>query len=82
MKIDSSELLQTAFVVLIVSFGVCISVAKCTEESKIKVIDYINGYQLVELDDGHYYLRNNRMYDHSLSHYVDCPKCSKLNKQR
>lgn len=77
MYIDTKELFVKCINIFIVLALVAIGFAIYVETSKMKVIDHINSYQLVELEDGHYYLRSNRLYDHSISHWVDCPKCKK-----
>lgn len=38
------------------------------------VVKHISGYDVVELEDGHWYLRGNR---NALDHYIECPKCNK-----
>lgn len=53
----------------------CSLLTRCVNESKIVYIKKISGYDLVELEDGHQYLKPNRLYDHSLEHYIDCSKC-------
>lgn len=70
-----SELIKNVGIVFLAVLLTCVVVKSCAEESKIKVIGKINGYELVELEDGHQYLRSNGLYDHSVNHYVDCPKC-------
>lgn len=57
----------------------CSLLTKCVNESKIVHIKKINDYDLVELEDGHQYLKLDSFYSHSLEHYIDCPKC-KTNK--
>lgn len=53
----------------------CSLLTKCVNESKIVHIKKISGYDLVELEDGHQYLKKDSFYSHSLEHYIDCPKC-------
>lgn len=48
-------------------------IKSCINEEKM-VKKYISGYDVVELEDGHWYLKSNR---NTLDHYIECPKCNK-----
>lgn len=48
-------------------------IKSCMDEEKM-VVKHISGYDVVELEDGHWYLRGNR---NALDHYIECPKCNK-----
>lgn len=48
-------------------------IKSCIDEEKM-VVKHISGYDVVELEDGHWYLRDNR---NALDHYIECPKCNK-----
>ena len=45
----------------------------CIDEEKM-VVKHISGYDVVELEDGHWYLKGNRT---ALDHYIEYPKCNK-----
>lgn len=57
--------------ILLVLFGWVVK--SCAEEDMMTVKE-INGYKVLELDDGHWYLQSGRG---TLEHYIECPKCNK-----
>lgn len=73
------ELFSLLFVIVTICVIFCGVLTRCTNESKTVYIKKISGYDLVQLEDGHQYLRVDEFYSHSLEHYIDCPKC-KTNK--
>lgn len=66
-----------AIIVILVFIGI---IKSCAEENTIIELGKVNGYSLIQLQDGHQYLRSNGLYDHSLTHYPECPKCIKEAK--
>lgn len=73
------EFFSLLFVIVIICVIFCGALIRCTNESKIVHIKKISGYDLVQLEDGHQYLKQDSFYSHSLEHYIDCLKC-KTNK--
>lgn len=73
--IDLSELFKGLLAVIFATLVTCALVSTCAREKSIRVIGNVNGYDIVELDDGHQYLRRRGLFYESLIHYADCPKC-------
>lgn len=48
-------------------------IKSCIDEEKM-VKKQVSGYDIIELEDGHWYLKGNR---NALDHYIECPKCNK-----
>lgn len=75
--VDTEELILKIFWVLLGVTFILVTVETCSDEAKIKHIGYVSGYELVELEDGHQYLRVHAYHGRTLEHYVDCPKCKR-----
>lgn len=75
--VDIEELILKLFWVLFVVIFIMVAVATCFNEERIKHIGDVSGYELVELEDGHQYLRVHAYHGRNLEHYVDCPKCKR-----
>lgn len=77
-----SVLLVFLFVyTLVYVVGCCCSLAsEYKTEKNIVHIRNINGYELIQLEDGHQYLRVKGFCSDKLDHYVDCEKCKKNKK--
>lgn len=56
---------------LIVLVLFCLVVKSCADEGQ--TVKEVNGYKVLELEDGHWYLRSGRG---ALEHYIECPKCN------
>ncbi|MDO4801223.1 MAG: hypothetical protein Q4A15_03575 [Prevotellaceae bacterium] len=67
--IDKTWVIVFIVIVVILLIGIAIG------EPNVKHIRTISGYELVELEDGHQYLRVHAYHGRTLEHYVDCPKC-------
>lgn len=71
--IDKTWLIAILILVVLTIIAIAIG------EPNVKHIRTISGYELVELEDGHQYLRVNAYHGRTLEHYIDCSKCK--NKQ-
>lgn len=58
--------------ILIALVFFCVVVKSCVE-IEIQTVKEINGYKVLQLEDGHWYLRSGRG---ALEHYIECPKCN------
>lgn len=43
-------------------------------EGRDNVVKVVGGYEIIQLEDGHWYMKVDR---NSINHYVECPKCNK-----
>ncbi|MCQ2231656.1 MAG: hypothetical protein MJZ30_07410 [Paludibacteraceae bacterium] len=75
--VDTEELILKIFWVLLGVIFIQVTIETCSDEAKIKHIGDVSGYELVELEDGHQYLRVHAYHGRNLEHYVDCPKCKR-----
>lgn len=75
MIVEAREIGKSLIWVIVIVLLACAMIQWGEQEHKVEVIETINGYELIELEDGHQYLRSRGLYENSLSHYVDCPKC-------
>lgn len=75
MKVSMNDTFNLLFVIIAICLIFCGVLTHCANESKTIYIKKISGYDLVQLEDGHQYLKQDSFYSHSLEHYVDCPKC-------
>lgn len=69
--IDKTWVIVFIVIVVILLIGIAIG------EPNVKHIRTISGYELVELEDGHQYLRSPSHRSRTPEHYIDCPKCKK-----
>ena len=73
--VDMEELILKLFWILLGVTFILVTIETCSDEAKIKHIGYVSGYELVELEDGHQYLRVHAYHGRTLEHYIDCSKC-------
>lgn len=67
--IDKTWVIVFLVIVVLMIIGIAI------DEPNVKHIGNISGYELIELEDGHQYLKSHSYRSRSLTHYPDCPKC-------
>ncbi|HPX44835.1 MAG TPA: hypothetical protein PK626_00385 [Bacteroidales bacterium] len=73
-QLNNAIIIVVAIIFIFFGFALFFSLIKsCIDEEKM-VVKHISGYDVVELEDGHWYLRGNR---NALDHYIECPKCNK-----
>lgn len=73
-QLNNAIAIVAAIIVIPLGLALFFSLIKsCIDEEKM-VVKHISGYDVVELEDGHWYLRDSR---HTLDHYIECPKCNK-----
>lgn len=71
MREEIATLLYTLIGVILF----CCIIKGCTDE-EMKTVKEVSGYKILELEDGHWYMKSGR----SLDHYIECPKCHRTLK--
>lgn len=54
----------------------CCIIKGCADVETRRTVKEVSGYKILELEDGHWYLKCGR----SLNHYIECPKCRQIIK--
>lgn len=54
----------------------CCIIKGCSDV-ETRTVKEVSGYRILELEDGHWYLRSGRG---ALEHYIECPKCHQTLK--
>lgn len=67
------EDMYNVIILLIALIIFCWAVVNYAEEEK-QTVKEVSGHKILELEDGHWYLRSGRG---ALEHYIECPKCNK-----
>lgn len=70
---DKLENIIIIILFIFIGFVLFFLIKSCIDEKKM-VKKQISGYDIIELEDGHWYLKGNR---NALDHYIECPKCNK-----
>ena len=69
-----------AISVVVIMFGILVIlvsgfIKSCINgEGRDNVVKVVGGYEIIQLEDGHWYMKVDRC---SINHYVECPKCNK-----
>ena len=66
MRKEIATLLYTLIGVVLFCF-----IIKGCSDVEIRTVKKVSGYRILELEDGHWYMKSGR----SLNHYIECPKC-------
>lgn len=62
-------------VAILILFAVIVSsvlIRSCADRER-ETVKVVSGYRILELEDGHWYMKCNR----NLFHYIECPKCNR-----
>lgn len=70
MRVEITTLLYIIGVVLF-----CFIIKGCSGV-ETRTVKEVSGYKILELEDGHWYMKSGR----SLDHYIECPKCHRILK--
>ena len=70
---DKLENIIIVILFIFIGFVLYFLIKSCIDEEKM-VKKQVSGYDIIELEDGHWYLKGNR---NALDHYIECPKCNK-----
>ena len=63
---------EVAILTLIGVVLFCCIIKGCSDV-ETRTVKKVSGYRILELEDGHWYMKCNR----NLFHYIECPKCNR-----